>query len=41
MAKPFPRPRADALIAGQAAQGQPDSPELRKAVSEELIGAKS
>lgn len=35
--KAIPKNRADALIAGQAAQGQPDSPELRKAVSEELI----
>lgn len=35
--KAIPRTRAAALLAGQAAQGQPDSPELRKAVSEELI----
>jgi peptidyl-prolyl cis-trans isomerase C len=35
--KPIPKARADALIAGQAAQGQPDSPELRKAVMEELV----
>ena len=35
--KAIPSDRADALIAGQAAQGQPDSPELRKAVKEELI----
>ncbi|MCX7167710.1 MAG: peptidylprolyl isomerase [Rhodocyclales bacterium] len=35
--KAIPRVRADALIAGQAAQGQPDSPELRKAVTEELV----
>lgn len=35
--KAIPKNRADALIAGQAAQGQPDSPELRKAVAEELV----
>ncbi len=35
--KAIPKIRADALIAGQAAQGQPDSPDLRKAVLEELI----
>lgn len=35
--KGIPKTRADALIAGQAAQGQPDSPELRKAVMEELV----
>ncbi len=35
--KAIPKNRADALIAGQAAQGQPDSPELRKAVTEELV----
>lgn len=35
--KAIPKARADALIAGQAAQGQPDSPELRKAVLEELV----
>ena len=35
--KAIPKIRADALIAGQAAQGQPDSPELRKAVMEELV----
>ena len=35
--KTIPKARADALIAGQAAQGQPDSPELRKAVMEELV----
>ncbi len=29
--------RADALIAAQTAQGQPDSPELRAAVKEELV----
>ena len=35
--KAIPKVRAEALIAGQAAQGQPDSPELRKAVTEELV----
>ena len=35
--KAIPKVRADALIAGQVAQGQPDSPELRKAVTEELV----
>jgi len=35
--KAIPKNRADALLAGQAAQGQPDSPELRKAVTEELV----
>ncbi len=35
--KAVPKSRADALIAAQAAQGQPDSPELRKAVTEELV----
>lgn len=35
--KAIPKDRADALIAGQTAQGQPDSPELRKAVKEELV----
>jgi len=35
--KAIPKARVDALIAGQAAQGQPDSPELRKAVTEELV----
>lgn len=35
--KAIPKSRADALIAGQIAQGQPDSPELRKAVKEELV----
>jgi peptidyl-prolyl cis-trans isomerase C len=35
--KAIPKVRADALIAGQAAQGQPDTPELRKAVLEELV----
>ncbi len=33
----IPKIRADALIAGQEAQGKPDSPELRKAVMEELV----
>lgn len=35
--KTIPKNRADALIAGQAAQGQPDSAELRGAVKEELV----
>lgn len=35
--KAIPKVRADTLIAGQMAQGQPDSPELRKAVAEELV----
>ncbi|MBK7685061.1 MAG: peptidylprolyl isomerase [Rhodocyclaceae bacterium] len=35
--KSITKNRADALITGQAAQGQPDSPELRNAVKEELI----
>ena len=35
--KSISKNRADALITGQAAQGQPDSPELRNAVKEELI----
>jgi peptidyl-prolyl cis-trans isomerase C len=35
--KAIPQNRADALMAGQAAQGQPDSPELRQAVKEELV----
>ncbi len=35
--KAIPKVRADALLAGQAAQGQPDSPDLRKAVTEELV----
>jgi peptidyl-prolyl cis-trans isomerase C len=35
--KAIPKARADALIAGQVAQGQPDSEDLRKAVKEELI----
>lgn len=32
-----PSVRADALIAGEAAKGQPDSPELRQRVKEELV----
>lgn len=35
--KAIPKIRAEALLAGQAAQGQPDTPELRKAVTEELV----
>ena len=35
--KAVPKLRADALMTGQLAQGQADSPELRQAVSEELI----
>jgi peptidyl-prolyl cis-trans isomerase C len=35
--KAIPKARADALVAGQVAQGQPDSEDLRKAVKEELI----
>lgn len=35
--KAIPQNRATALLAGQAAQGQPDSPELRKAITEELV----
>ena len=35
--KAIPTARGDALIAGQIAQGQPDTPELRAAVREELI----
>lgn len=35
--KTIPKNRADALVASQTSQGQPDSPELRKAVREELI----
>ncbi len=35
--KAIPKIRADVLIAGQAAQGQADSPELRKNVAEELV----
>lgn len=32
-----PKSRADMLISAQVAQGQPDSPELRNAVKEELV----
>ena len=35
--KAIPKSRADALMAAQTAQGAPDSPELRKAVKEELV----
>jgi peptidyl-prolyl cis-trans isomerase C len=35
--KAVPQSRADALVAAQTAQGQPDSPELRQAVREELV----
>ncbi|MCF8177034.1 MAG: peptidylprolyl isomerase [Sulfuritalea sp.] len=35
--KAVPSIRAEVLIAGQAAKGQPDSPELRKNVKEELV----
>lgn len=35
--KAIPKDRAEAMIAGQTAQGQPDSPELREAVKEELV----
>ncbi|MBI3524484.1 MAG: peptidylprolyl isomerase [Betaproteobacteria bacterium] len=35
--KAIPKNRADALVATQTAQGQPDSADLRKAVREELI----
>lgn len=35
--KAIPKVRADALIAGQTAQGKPDNEELRKAVREELV----
>lgn len=35
--KSIPRIRAEALFAGQAAQGQPDTPDLRKAITEELV----
>ncbi|MBX9848796.1 MAG: peptidylprolyl isomerase [Rhodocyclaceae bacterium] len=34
--KTIPKSRVDTMIAGQMAQGQPDSPELRQAVREEL-----
>lgn len=35
--KAIPKARADALVAAQMAQGQPDSADLRKAVTEELV----
>jgi len=35
--KPIPSARADALIKQMASQGQPDSPELRNMVKDELI----
>lgn len=35
--KEIPKNRADALMAGQEAQGRPDSDELRNAVREELV----
>ena len=35
--KSIPANRADALVAAQVAQGQPDSEDLRKAVREELV----
>jgi peptidyl-prolyl cis-trans isomerase C len=35
--KAIPKSRADALVAAQTSQGQPDSEDLRKAVREELI----
>ena len=35
--KAIPKSRADALVSAQAAQGQADTPELRKMVREELI----
>lgn len=35
--KAIPQSRADALVAAQVAQGQPDTPELRKAVRDELV----
>ena len=35
--KAIPKNRADALIAAQTAQGQPDSEQLRNAVKEELV----
>jgi peptidyl-prolyl cis-trans isomerase C len=35
--KVIPKNRADAMVAAQTAQGQPDSDELRKAVREELV----
>jgi len=35
--KPIPSSRVDAIVKQYTAQGQPDTPELRKAVKEELI----
>jgi peptidyl-prolyl cis-trans isomerase C len=35
--KAIPKARAESLVAAQVAQGQPDSAELRKAVTEELV----
>lgn len=35
--KAIPQSRIDALVAAQVAQGQPDSPQLRKSVREELV----
>lgn len=35
--KVIPQTRAKALMAGQNAQGQPDTPELRQAITEELV----
>ncbi len=35
--KAVPKARGDALVAAQIAQGQPDTPELRAAVREELV----
>lgn len=35
--KAIPKSRIETLVAGQVAQGQPDSPELRNAVREELV----
>ena len=35
--KPIPKARVEMLVAGQMMQGLPDTPELRKAVLEELI----
>ena len=35
--KTIPKSRIETLVSGQMAQGQPDTPELRKAVKEELV----
>ena len=35
--KAIPAVRANAIVAAQIAQGQPDSPQLHKAVREELV----